>query len=149
LLQEINEAVVQATPESRARALWHATDLLISGRYTEEQIWTFGEVIGRLADEIEVAARAELSRRLAHSDKAPTGLVKKLAFDDSIDVAGPMLRYSDRIDTGTLVDAVRTKSQAHLLAIAQRSSVPVAVTDELVTRGNREVVRSVAANNGA
>ena len=28
------------------------------GRYTEEEIWTFGEVIGRLADVIEIAARA-------------------------------------------------------------------------------------------
>ena len=42
-----------------------------------------------------------------------------------------------------------TKSQAHLLAISKPSSVPVVVTDELVTRGNREVVHSVAANNGA
>ena len=49
----------------------------------------------------------------------------------------------------TLVANARTKSQAHLLAISKRSSVPAVVTDELVTRGNREVVHSVAANNGA
>jgi uncharacterized protein (DUF2336 family) len=35
------------------------------------------------------------------------------------------------------------------LAISKRSSIPSEVTDELVTRGNREVVRSVASNNGA
>ena len=33
--------------------------------------------------------------------------------------------------------------------MAKRSVVPLALSDELVTRGNREVVRSVAANNGA
>ena len=60
-LQEINDAILQGSPEGRARALWHATDLLIAGRYTEDQIWIFGEVIGRLADEIEVAARAKLA----------------------------------------------------------------------------------------
>jgi len=38
-LQEINEAILQGSSESRARALWHATDLLIGGRYTEDQIW--------------------------------------------------------------------------------------------------------------
>jgi uncharacterized protein (DUF2336 family) len=54
----------------------------------------FGEVIERLADEIEVAARAQLSNRLAPSDNAPVKVVKKLAFDDSIDVAGPVLRQS-------------------------------------------------------
>jgi uncharacterized protein (DUF2336 family) len=148
-LQEINEAILQGSPDSCARALWHATDLLMAGRYTEDQVWTFGEVIGRLADEIELAARAELAKRLAHTEKAPINVVKKLAFDDSIDVAGPVLQHSERIDAKTLVANARTKSQAHLLAIAKRSFVPVVVTDELVTRGNPEVVRSVAANNGA
>jgi uncharacterized protein (DUF2336 family) len=149
LLQEINEAILQGSPDSCARAVRHATDLLIAGRYTEAQIWTFGEVIGRLADEIELAARAELAKRLARTDKAPINVVKKLAFDDSIDVAGPVLRHSERIDAKTLVANARTKSQAHLLAIAKRTFVPDVVTDELVTRGDQEVVRSVAANKGA
>lgn len=148
-LQEIDEAILTGSPESRLRALWHATDILIAGRYTEDQIWIFGEVIGRLASEIELAARVRLARRLAHADNAPTNVVKKLAFDDSIDVAGPVLRHSPRLDAQTLVANIRTKSQLHLLAITERSSIPVAVTDELVTRGNREVVNSVAANNGA
>ena len=43
-LQELNEAVLRGSRENRARALWHATDLLIAGRYTENQIWVFGEV---------------------------------------------------------------------------------------------------------
>jgi uncharacterized protein (DUF2336 family) len=148
-LQEINEAILRGSPESRARALWHATDLLIAGRYTEDQIWIFGEAIGRLADEIEVMARAKLANRLAHSDNAPFNVVMILAFDDSIDVAGPVLQYSERLDAKTLVTNIRTKSQPHLLAISKRRSIPVAVTDELVTRGNREVVNSVVANNGA
>jgi uncharacterized protein (DUF2336 family) len=148
-LQELDEAALQGSPESRARALWHATDLLIAGRYTEDQIWVFGEVIGRLAQEIEVAARAKLAKQLAHSDNAPFNVVMILAFDDSIDVAGPILQHSERLDTNTLVTNARTKSQPHLLAISKRRSIPVAVTDELVTRGNREVVCSAASNNGA
>src|ERR1700687_2216650 len=148
-LQELSEAVLRGSPESRARALWHATDLLIAGRYTEHQIWIFGEVIGRLADEIEVAARPKLAERLAHTDNAPFNVVMVLAFDDSIDVAGPVLQYSSRLDANALVANIRTKSQPHLLAISKRSSIPVAVTDELVTRGNREVVHSVASNKGA
>lgn len=149
LLQELNEAILQGSTESRLRALWHTTDLLIAGRYSEDQIWVFGEVIGRLAHEIELAARAKLAKQMAHTDNAPISIVKKLAFDDSIDVAGPVLRHSERLDAKTLVLNIRTKSQLHLLAITERRSIPVAVTDELVTRGNREVVNSVAANNGA
>jgi uncharacterized protein (DUF2336 family) len=148
-LQELNEAVLRGSPENRARALWYATDLLIAGRYTEDQIWVFGEVIGLLADEIELAARAKLAKLLAHSDNAPFNIVMILAFDDSIDVAGPVLQHSQRLDDKTLVTNVRTKSQPHLLAISKRCSIPIVVTDELVTRGNREVVHSVASNNGA
>jgi uncharacterized protein (DUF2336 family) len=148
-LKELNEAILRGSPESRARALWHATDILIEGRYSEDQIWVFGEVIGRLSDEIEQAARAKLAKRLAHSDNAPFNVVMILASDDSIDVAGPVLQYSQRLDTKSLVTNARTKGQPHLLAISKRCSIPIEVTDELVTRGNREVVRSVASNNGA
>jgi len=95
-------------------------------------------VIGRLADEIELAVRVKVAKRLAHFDDAPFNVITKLALDDSIDVAGPVLQHSKRLDAKTLVTAIRTKSQPHLLAISRRDSIPVAVTDELVTRGNRK-----------
>jgi uncharacterized protein (DUF2336 family) len=148
-LQGLDDAVQRGTPESRMRALQHTTDLLIAGRYSDDEIWTFGEVIGRLADEIEVAARAQLARRLARFDRAPVNIIHKLAFDDSIDVAGPVLQESERLETYALVANACTKSQPHLLAISKRKSIEQAVTDVLVTRGNREVVNSVASNAGA
>src|SRR6202171_278306 len=148
-LRELENAVSRGSAESRLRALWHVTDFLIAGRYTDDEIWVFGEVIGRLADGIELAARARLSERLVRTDNASINIVKKLAFDDSIDVAGPMLQHSGRLDAKTLISNIRTKSQSHLLAISKRSSLATVVTDELVTRGNREVVNSVATNNGA
>ena len=149
LLRDLDEAVLRGTPESRMRALWHATDLMIAGRYSEDEISTFGEVVGRLADEIEVAARARLARRLAGFDRAPRNIIHKLAFDDSIEVAGPVLQQSERIEIGALVDNANSKSQSHLLAISKRKSIDTTVTDVLVTRGDQEVVNSVASNNGA
>jgi uncharacterized protein (DUF2336 family) len=148
-LSELDEAVLRGTAESRIRALWHTTDLLMAGRFSDEEIQTFGAVIERLADEIEVAARAQLARRLASSGNAPVNIVNKLALDDSIDIAGPVLRESPRLDADILVAAAQTQSQPHLLAISQRRSIEERVTDVLVTRGNREVVNSVVSNKGA
>ncbi len=148
-LQELDVAVSKGSAESRERALWYATDLLIVGRYTDDEIWMFGEIIGRLEQDIETAARAQLARRLARSDNAPVKIVNKLAFDDSIDVAGPVLREFVKLDTRTLVANARSKSQQHLLAISKRRSIDPEVTDVLVTRGDRDVVRSVATNVGA
>ena len=148
-LSDLDDAVLRGTAESRLRALWHTTDLLIAGRYSDDEIWTFGEVIGRLAAEIEVAARAQLSKRLARFDKAPANIIHKLAFDDEIEVAGPVLRESRRLEDYALVANVCTKSQSHLLAITKRKSLEEVVTDVLVARGSHEVVSSVANNNGA
>src|ERR687888_282456 len=107
VLRDLEEAIARGTAESRARALWHTTDLLIAGRYCEEDVATFG---------------------------------------DEIEVAGPVLRESERLDNEALVANASTKSQAHLLAISQRRSIAENVTDVLVRRGNQEVVNSVARN---
>src|SRR4029077_218343 len=69
--------------------------------------------------------------------------------DDSIDVAGPVLRESTRLDTKTVVPNARSENQHNMLAISRRGSIEPEVTDVLVTRGSQEVVRSVATNAGA
>jgi uncharacterized protein (DUF2336 family) len=148
-LREIDDAVSRGSAESRLRALWHATDLLVVGRFTEEEIWVFGEVLDKLVGEIETAARATLAGMLATSANAPAKIIKRLASDDSIEVAGPILRASERLDVRSLVGSAKRQGQEHLLAISKRGSISEAVTDVLVIRGNLEVIHSVAANHGA
>ena len=149
LLQELETAVSQGTAQSRRAALAYATDLLITGRYSDQQTWMFGEIIGLLASEIEAAARAQLADRLAACPRAPANIISQLAFDDSIDVAGPVLRHAEQISVQALIKNAESKSQAHLLAISQRKALPEDVTDVLLSRGNQEVVRSVVRNAGA
>src|ERR1700761_2699449 len=148
-LRDRDDAILRGTEESRTRALWHATDMLIAGRYSSEEVATFGDIIGRLADEIEITARAELASRLARFNRSPVNVIQKLAFDDDITVAGPVLRESEQLDSETLVTNASTKSQQHLLAIAVRKSLDEDVTDVLVTRGNSGVVNTVVTNSGA
>ena len=148
-LEELDRAILTGTPENRERALWHATDMLMVGRFTDDEIWVFGEIIGKLAAEIELAARAKLAAKLSRVDHAPGQLINKLASDYSVEVAGPVLRYSERIDVRTLLSNANTRGQQHLLAISKRRSIPEPVTDVLVRRGDRAVAQSVASNEGA
>ena len=148
-LQDLDEAISRGTPESRERALWHATDLLIAGHYSEQEVLTFGKVICRLADEIEVEVRAQLSQRLARFDRAPVNVIHQLAFDDAIEVARPVLEESLQLDDSALIANARSKSQAHMLAISRRKDIGETVTDVLVARGNRAVMNSLAGNGGA
>jgi Uncharacterised protein conserved in bacteria (DUF2336) len=70
-------------------------------------------------------------------------------LDDEIAVAGTVLANSSRITTSTLVEIAKTKSQDHLLAISGRTNLPEAVTDVIVDRGERRVIRKLADNASA
>jgi uncharacterized protein (DUF2336 family) len=151
LIPELEDVVQNGTREKRADALRRITSLFIDGAaaFNDDHVQLFDDVFCELIAEIETKARAQLSVQLAPVDNAPLSLVRKLAQDDDITVAGPMLRLSPRLDEGALVEIAQSKGQAHLLAIAGRSEIGEAITDVLVNRGDREVVRHVADNYNA
>ena len=109
----------------------------------------FDDVFQCLIDHIETSAKALLANRLAPIDTALPLTIRALAFDDVIEVAGPVLSQSVRLDDRTLIENARSKSQAHLMAISTRKVLSGAVTDVLVQRGNDEVIQSTVNNPGA
>ena len=151
LLDELVSPVAAATAKHRLRIVDRVTDLFAAGSrsYSDEQISLFDDVLRRLTADIEVKARAKLAHRLAVIDKAPPVLIRSLAFDDAIEVAEPVLVYSERLTDDDLVENATTKSQDHLYAIAQRLKLSEKVTDVLVERGDQRVVHKVAKNKGA
>jgi len=151
LIDDLERALAGGSNAQRIDMLSRITDLFMAGanRYSVEQVDLFDEVIAKLATAIEAKARAKLSIRLADVPTAPAGVVRMLAFDDDIEVARPVLRQSERLDENDLLANANSKSQDHLAAISERRSLPEAITDVLVTRGDREVVHSVAKNAGA
>ncbi len=80
---------------------------------------------------------------------APRGLVGQLAHEDEIAIAGPLLRRSPVIDEQMLIEIASEKSQGHLLAMAERPTLSSNLTDVIVARGDRNVVRRTAGNAGA
>lgn len=151
LIEELERALAGGSSEHRNEMLARITDLFMAsaGRYSVEQVGVFDEVIVKLATAIEAKARAKLSIRLADAPGAPPGAVRMLAFDDDIDVARPLLKDSDRLNDADLLANATSKSQQHLAAISERRSLSEAVTDVLVSRGDRQVVHSVVKNAGA
>lgn len=151
LIDELEASISQRNIGARAEILRRITDLFVagSGRFDGEQISLFDDVMSRLLNEIEDSARAIFGERLATITNAPPKVSRTLALDDSIAVAGPVLRRSDCLDDETLIAGAKTKGQEHLLAISQRKRLSEGVTDVLVERGNQMVVISTAANAGA
>lgn len=148
---ELEAALSLGLRPRRFELLRRVTDLFIANAEacSDEQINDFDEVMERLVDKIEREALVELSGRLAPLRKAPMNIVHRLSRDEDIDVAQPLLEQSILLSEAFLVEIARTKSQAHLAAIAGRPSIPETVTDVLVDRGDLTVARKVTANQGA
>jgi uncharacterized protein (DUF2336 family) len=151
LMSDLEQAILVSSTERRAASLQHVVELFVARApdFSEAQVGLFDVVMMRLAVAIELSVRAELAERLAPVPNAPPRMIQTLAFDDEIEVAGPVLMQSERLDDGALVRNATTKSQRHLLAIAQRKSIGPSVTDVLVERGDSIVVVKTAQNMGA
>src|SRR5580658_1952891 len=151
LIPELEHVLQHGSRQKRAEALRRVTALFLdgAGSYSDAHVELFDDVFALLIDEIENKARAELSYCLAPVGNAPIKVLRILANDDDIAVAGPVLKLAPRLAEADLVDLAKTKSQAHLQAISARPALGEAVTDVLVRRGDREVARCVADNRGA
>jgi uncharacterized protein (DUF2336 family) len=147
----LQATLAHGTVARRVETLRRVTDLFLNGAvdYSDQQIGLFDDVFQCLMLHIEISARQLLSNRLAPVDTAPPLTIRTLAFDDVIEVAGPVLSQSNRLDDDALIETARNKSQAHLMAISTRKALSGAVTDVLVLRGNDDVVQSTVNNPGA
>ena len=151
LIAEVESAVSSGSADKRVETLRKITDLFMlrADTYSDEQVDVFDDVILRLADKIESQARAELAKRLAPVARAPLTVIRSLARDQSIVVAAPVLTHSPRLSEEDLLAIAKGEGQDRLLAISKRVTVSEAVSDVLVTRGNRDVLHSVVGNDGA
>jgi uncharacterized protein (DUF2336 family) len=151
LIEELSGALATGTSARRSEVLRRVTDLFLAGAdgFGEDHVALFDDVMEQLVDTVERYALIRLGLQIAPLDNAPLRTIDRLCRHDDIAVSGPVLESSPRLTDDILVDVARTKSQAHLAAIAGRVHLSEIVTDIVVERGNIEVSRKVAANGGA
>jgi hypothetical protein len=151
IIAELEEAVRSGSAAKRISTLRQVTDLFLrdADRLSADQVKVFDDVLCHLVARVETRVKAEVSARMASVDHAPSGLIEHLASDDQIEVAGTVLANSGCLTTNTLVEIARTKGQEHLLAISGRTDLTEDVTDVIVDRGERKVIRKLAGNASA
>src|SRR5580704_883045 len=93
-----------ATSGDWVAAVHHVSDLFVFGSedFSDDQIAEFDDAFVRLAA-VEISVRAILAGRLAPIRNAPPTIIRALAFDDAIEVAGPVLMQSERLDSTALL----------------------------------------------
>ena len=151
LIPELDDIVRRGDPARRADAARRISELFLQGAasFGSDHVELFDGVLTSLVPHAEFSDRAELAERLSVLANAPRGLVGQLAHEDEIAIAGPLLRRSPVIDEQMLVEIASEKSLGHLLAIAERPTLSPNLTDVIVARGDRNVVRRIAGNAGA
>lgn len=151
LFVELETTLTHGAASQRFTILRRMTDLFLAGKdtYSDDHIAIFDSLISRLIERIEHQALVELSGKLAPVDRAPVTVIGRLSRHDDIAVSGPILEQSNVLTDNDLVEIAKTKSQAHLSAIAGRKRIGEPVTDVLIDRGDSEVARKVTLNIGA
>src|ERR1700749_1193937 len=102
----------------------------VSDRCDDEQVAQYDEVLCQLAELVEVEARTHVAKLLAPLERAPGMVVVKLA-NDTIEVARPLLEFSNVLSDDDLIDIVARQSEAHRVVIAGRSAVPERVGEAI------------------
>lgn len=153
-LADIGQLTEESSSNKRRELLTAATDVFLVSLsdQTESDLQMFGDVMERLAYELEVEARAQLSEKVCDAESVAHHLIVRLA-NDEIEVARPVLERSVVLRDDDLIDIIRNRykdhPQDHLHSIAGRRAVSGNVSDELVDHGNDHTVTRLTINEGA
>jgi len=149
--EDLKSIAQERSSEKRLQLLRKVADLFLesAGDRTEAENYLFNEIMEKIVEQISRDAKVQIAANLAFMQGFPAPVARKLASDEDIDIARPVLRGSPVLGEDDLVGIARTRSQHHLHAIAERDRLSTAVTDVLIDRGDRHVVQRVSANHGA
>ncbi|HEV7718175.1 MAG TPA: DUF2336 domain-containing protein [Arsenicitalea sp.] len=120
----------------------------VSDRCDDEQVTQYDEVLCQLAELVEVEARVHVAKLLAPLARAPGTVVVKLA-NDTIEVAEPLLQFSNVLSDDDLIDIAANQTEAHRIAIASRLGVAERVGDAIVEHGGSESAIRLVQNANA
>ena len=149
-LESLANLAREPSSEKRQELLREITDVFLDepADLGENEIEGFGDIMGKVAFDLEMEVRQHLAEKLSSVGTAPHGLIAMLA-NDAIEVARPLLMNSPVLKSADLVAVAKQMSQEHLQAISKRQHVDSEVSDALISRGNDAVLISLAENDGA
>lgn len=108
----------------------------------------FGELMAKVASELDVEVRKELSTRFC-DENVPRRLIVALANDVEASVAAPILTHSKVLTQSDLISIVEKRGDAHRILVTKRGDVSVALSEALVSYGGDSVVASLIGNETA
>lgn len=138
------------TPEEYAQLFGHLAKLFsfVSERCDDEQVAQYDHVLCQLADLVEKESRVAVSLILSQLERAPGGVVVRLARDE-IEVAQPLLEFSKVLSDDDLIEIIAGETEAHRISIAARPNVGERVGDAIIQYGSQPSMARLIHNHSA
>lgn len=149
-LNALSELAKEKSREARNSLLTQVIDLRThkDGKLHERERQIVDDILLDLARQTETVLRTELAKQLASLPNPPKPLVDFLINDES-EVARPLLLKSRAVSDEDLLKIIRTQSEGHRLAVAERAELTVEVSGALIEVGEEIVLATLAANDTA
>lgn len=150
MLQTLTRMPAEMSSESRRKLLNAVTDLfLLDAEPSEGSKDHYGEIALRSLPHLDADGRRQYADNVAATETLPHRVAVSLANDADAGVARLVLKLSPVLTDTDLAAIAISQTQAHLVAIAERTRLSEGVTDILVERGDSAVLRTVSGNEGA
>jgi uncharacterized protein (DUF2336 family) len=144
----LKELPNRSSSEARRDLLREVTESLRGSAPSAEEAGELDRIMASVAADFSVEVRTEFARLVAASATRFCESAEQFALDE-IEVAAPVLKHSQALSEDVLLRVVNEKSQQHMMAVTQRTTVSPRVSHALVERGGDEVVTSLLGNEGA
>ena len=150
MLRSLSKMPAEMSSESRRQLLNAVTDLfLLDHDPSETSKEHYGEIATTSLPHLDDSARRDYAQNVASLPSLPHTVATTLAQDSDVGVARLVLKLSPVLTDTDLAAIALSQSQQHLVAIAERAQLSEGLTDILVERGDRDVLHTVSANEGA
>ena len=146
--KDIRELVRHPDPDIRARAAQRICRTVRDGKLSDIERHFARRLLAHMAEDAVAIVRRALAVTLKNSPELPREVALKLASDID-NIAVPILSYSPVFTDQDLVEILKSKASAKILAIAKRPSVSGDLVRAIVRFGDSHAVAEVAANDGA
>lgn len=152
-LEHIKEEDVRALlrhpdPEKRAQAGQRICHKVRAGQLSDGERKFAHKLLHYMSQDAVAIVRRTLSVTLKNSPELPHDIAMRIAADVD-NIAVPVLMNSPVLTDEDLVEILRSKAAAKVIAIAKRARVSGTVVREIVRYGDSHAVAEVAANDGA
>lgn len=147
-LLDIERLLADGSPHARAATASKVATLVDLPSLGAAQRRELEMVLRMFARDAELMVRAALAEQLKASRHLPLDVAETLARD-AVDVARPILSFSDVLPDALLIEIVNSGDGGKQLAIAGRATVSEAVSSALIEEGSEAAVVRLASNDGA